>query len=410
MTRDDRWEQRADLLQAVHAAGFTLSEPRLGRLHRGDLVPSPRTRSLGRGKGTVSEFPPGSTTRLLRVLDLQRREGTQRLSTLAWRLWWEDGGRLPAATRKLLVEVASRWDQNRDQLAQLLEREEEGDPYAEGEMERLYRSAERDRAAGAVAVARRNTGREGFSSVVRVLAEVATGRFESYGDAGDAGDDGAPPAGTTGALVERALGLDHAREDRIAGGEPRFSGSSEEHFRLLSRLVGNRQLTPLATESSDGELDQARSEIHGLLSLISVFAPMVERVLGGDAAGYRTIARALNVHTPRLQALILLGWLALRDQPELLEGLRELAERLPQARAASQLEELAGQLAQEVPALAPAIEHAARANLRGDAVEAARWQAEIARVSGEHRSQVDDFFRRHPETEGLIAAAEDRAR
>jgi hypothetical protein len=205
--------------------------------------------------------------------------------------------------------------------------------------------------------------------------------------------------------VERALGLDHARSDRIAGNEPRFTGSSEAHFVLLSELIGERRLEPLATTMSDAELDKARSEIRNLLDLMSTFAPMVERAVGGDAAGYRTIARAMNMRTPRSQAFMLLAWLGLRQDPELLKGLQHLIARLPQALAAAELERLSHALAQEVPALASPLNNAARANLRGDADESARWRAEIARVSNEHREQVDSFFQQHPEVEQLISTA-----
>jgi len=175
---------------------------------------------------------------------------------------------------------------------------------------------------------------------------------------------------------------------------------------LLSRLIGERQLGPLATTTPDADLDQARSEVRNLLALISTFAPMVERTLGGDASGYRTIARVFNLRTPRLQAFMLLAWLALRREPELLEGLQELVARLPQALAAAQLEQLAHELSKQVPALEPAFRNAARANLLGDSAEGARWRSEIGQVSNEHREQVDDFFRQHPEVQPLIATAE----
>ena len=171
------------------------------------------------------------------------------------------------------------------------------------------------------------------------------------------------------------------------------------------QLIGERQLEPLATTTSDAELDKARSEIRNLLDLISTFAPMVERALGGDAAGYRTIARALHPRTPRLQAFMLLAWLALREDPELLDGLHHLIARQPQARAAAELERLSHALAQEVSALASPLNNAARANLRGDADESARWRAEIARVSNDHREQVDSFFQQHREVEQLISTA-----
>jgi hypothetical protein len=403
----EAWELRTQLLDAAQVAGFKLSDPQLGRLHRAGLVPSPRTRRLGRGKGTASEFPPGSTARLLRVLEVQKAEGTQKFSTIAWHLWWEDGGQLPEPARDLLAGTALRWDRQRDELSDLLAREDAGDLDAERQMDTLYTEAEQGRVEGPLGTVRRNTGRDGFASVARVFAEVATGRFESYQDHEDANEDGAPQVGTTGALVERALGLDRARSDRIAGNEPRFTGSSEAHFKLLSNLIGERQLGQLAKTTSDTELDTARTEIRNFLDLISRFAPMVGRALGGDAAGYRTIARALNQLSSRSQAFMLLAWLVLRQDPELLEGLQHLVARLPQALAAAELERLSHALAQEVPALASPLRNAARANLRGDADESARWRAEIARVSNEHREQVDSFFQQHPEVEQLISTAED---
>jgi hypothetical protein len=405
--QSEPWELRAQLLQAAHAAGFKLSDPQLGRLHRGGLVPGPRTRALGRGKGTASEFPPGSIVRLLRVLEVQKRQPRQKLSTIAWRLWWEDGGLPPTAARELLAGIAMRWDRDRRELSELLAREDVGDRDAERQAEALYLAAECDRVEGApLGTVRRNTGREGFSSVARVFAEVAAGRFESFHDHEEPGGDGTPRPGTTGALVERALGLDHARSDRIAGGEPRFTGSSEAHLMLLSNLLGERQLEPLASATPDSQLDRARGEVGNLLALISTFAPMVERVLGGDASGYRTIAQALDLRTPHLQASMLLAWLALREDPELLAGMRDLIAHLPQVLAVAELERLSHELAKKVPALEPAFRNAARANLRGKDEESLRWHAEIKRVSNTHREEVDRFFGQHPEVQKLIATAD----
>jgi hypothetical protein len=48
------------------------------------------------------------------------------------------------------------------------------------------------------------------------------------------------------------------------------------------QLIGGRRLEPFATTMSDAELDKARSEIRNLLDLMSTFAPMVERAVGGS--------------------------------------------------------------------------------------------------------------------------------
>ena len=402
----ESWEPRADLLAAARAAGFELSDPQLGRLHRAGLLEGPRTRALGRGRGTASEFPAGSTARLLRILQIQSDQRTRKLSTTAWALWWEDGGAISRPARELLSGVATRWDRDRDALAELLDGEEAGEPDAEQRALALYEAAEQGPAGGPLGPIRRNSGRAGFSSVARVMAEVATGRFESYRDHEEPAEDGTPRPGTTAALVERALALDHARGERIAGGNPRFEGSSEAQLALLSNLIGAQRLGTLAIMTPEAQLEQARGEIRDLLALVSTFAPMVERTLGGDASGYRTVARALRAPTPRLQAFMLLAWLALRTDGGLVAGMQDLIAHLPQALAGAELERLAGELGEHVPALSPALGNAARANLRGDREGSAHWRAEIRRVSEEHREQVDAFFAEHPEVSDLIATAE----
>ncbi len=337
------WESRAEVLQAAHEAGFSLSAPQLGRLHRTGLIASPNTRSLGRGKGTASEFPAGTCARLLRVLELQRQEGVKKLSVIGWRLWWEDGGMLPPPARGLLEDMASSWDEQRRALSELMARDEQGDAEARRQLEDLYADAENGRVAGPIGVARRNTGREGFSSVIGVIVDIATGRFESYGDTEEPAEDGTPRPQTTGALVEKALGLDRARRDRVAGNEPRFSGSSETDLANLSRLIGQADLAQFAC-APDALLNEARVEARSLVSLLCIFAPIVERAIGHDAGGYGTIVRAFARLTPRTEAFMLLGWLVLRQEPALLEGMQALIALLPQVRAIAELERVSDQL------------------------------------------------------------------
>lgn len=398
------WESRTEVLQAAHEAGFSLSASQLGRLHRAGLIASPSTRSLGRGKGTVSEFPAGTSARLLRVLELQGGEGAKKLSVIGWRVWWEDGGALPLAARGLLEDMASSWDEQRRVLSELMARDEQGDSEAERRMEVLYVDAEGGRVGGPVGVARRNTGREGFSSVVGVFAEIATGRFESYGDAEEPAEDGTPQPQTIGALVEKALGLDHARRDRIAGNEPRFSGSSETDLANLSRLIGQADLAQFA-QAPDALLNKARVEVRSLVSLLGMFAAIVERTIGRDASGYGTMAKAFARPTPRTEAFILLGWLVLRQEPALLEGMQVLTALLPQAQAIAELQRISDQLSQAVPELGPALRAAVRAEAKEDATHAARMHAEIARLANEHREQVDRVFEDHPELDAVRATA-----
>lgn len=171
------------------------------------------------------------------------------------------------------------------------------------------------------------------------------------------------------------------------------------------QLIGGRRLEPLATTMSDAERDKARSEIRNLLDLMSTFAPMVERAVGGDAAGYRTIARAMNMRTPRSQAFMLLAWLALRQDPEPPRG--SAARSRPPAAGAR-----CGRARAAIPRAGtrgagtclPAQQRGARI-YAATLMRAHAGAPRSARVSNEHREQVDSFFRQHPEVEQLMSTA-----
>ena len=207
---DEKWETREQLFAAAKAARQPVSPSQLGRLYRAGLIPEPEIHALGRGRGTESRYPSGTSARLVRVMEIHARE--RRLAHTAWRLWWEDGGVIPPPARELLTRVARSLDDERDRLAALLAGDEAGTPASIAEMDQLYADAENDRIRGPLGEARRNVGRERFATVVRALAEVGAGRI-----AARVGDDYQDDAGR---LVDRALGLERARTDRVAGSVP----------------------------------------------------------------------------------------------------------------------------------------------------------------------------------------------
>src|SRR5438105_15226652 len=102
------FESKDELLAAASNAGFEVSEAQLARWHRAGLLPRPQVRSLGRGKGTESLYPPGTRQRLIRVAQVHVEE--HRLANAAWRLWWEDGGPLTKSARRFLSQMAGGLD------------------------------------------------------------------------------------------------------------------------------------------------------------------------------------------------------------------------------------------------------------------------------------------------------------
>lgn len=399
MDGHEAWEPRAALLEAAVSAGFKLSESQLGRLHRAGVLPGPRVRMLGRGKGTVSEFPPGTSKRLLRVLAFQAKE--RNLSVVAWRMWWEDGGALPAAVRARLARIAEDGDRLRNESAGLIIREEDGDNEAAQGLEEIDRAMESGRLSGVMGAVRRSAGRQGISTLGRILLEVMAGRFETYGDdIEDPAVEDQSEYNEKAALVDRALGS--PIPDRLTSLDQQRFQSSEAVFTHISKAFSERSLSSYL-QVEDEAIDRARAEISGFLALVAAAGPLIRRLKGASAIGSAVVIKALDLRDPGEQALAVLGWLVLRHDAELVSDMGDLIALLPKARATIRLDEIRTLLAEEVPELAVELSDQSHRRAIKDADYAKQRARKIAEIADEHRGRVDAFMRAHPEIDELTA-------
>ena len=402
MAETGSWEPRAALLKAAASAGFKLSEPQLGRLHRAGLLARPQVRMLGRGKGTVSEFPPGTALRLLRVLAFQRKERS--LNVVAWRVWWEDGGALPSSVRTRLAGVAERGDSLREQSADLLLREEAGDEEAARHLEDIEGEMQSGRLSGIMGAVRRSTGRDRIGTLARVLLEVMAGRFESYGqDIEDPALEGESERSEKAALVDRALGS--PTSGRLTALDDQRFRDSEEVFAHITRVFSERSLSSYL-EAEDEVIDRARAEIRGFLTLASTMGPLVRRLIRSDGLGSNVAIKALDAREPGEQALAVLGWLVLRHDTELASSMMGLVALLPKVTATVRLDQIRTTLAEEVPELAELLSDRSHGRAIKDADYAKRRTAEITKIADAHRERVDSFMRTYPEIDELVAIIE----
>lgn len=111
-----------------------------------------------------------------------------------------------------------------------------------------------------------------------------------------------------------------------------------------------------------------------------------ERLFGRAAFGFGTIGRALGALGPREQALLLLGWLVLREDPVIQEGMHALLGLLPGTSASL---ELAGLLvcvsatvptstpsSQSTPRLSACLRRRVRGEQRPGDREPSKWPAQ----------------------------------
>lgn len=127
---------------------------------------------------------------------------------------------------------------------------------AVAEMEGTYTAASEKRVPATLGQVRRNVGRGRFTTVFRVLAEVATGSFEGYQDE------------EAELAFEKALGIDHARTDRLA-------------------------------DAADDDLEMARREVYVFFRIFEAPSSSIGAVLAGDASAPLPPSSAAGGTRPR---------------------------------------------------------------------------------------------------------------
>lgn len=392
MDRIEEWELREEVLAVAADAGSPLSESQLWRLHDAGLIEEPRTRSLGRGRGRESRYPPGTKDRLRRVLEVRR--GAHSFEAVAWRLWWEDGGPVPRSVRERLLAVAKEFESTRRRLAGLLGRYESGEPRAEAEMETTYREAAEKRMPPGLGRLRRNVGRDEFPTLFGVMIEVATGRFRAYRD------DGGHDEPSTEAVVEKGLGIDRARRDHLGEMGPWFEGNSADDLRRLSSAISTASPATIVT-ADDRELDAARAELRAFFQTIFEVSAILVRLLGRGALGLDTVAGVFAAMSERLQPFVLLIWMVLREDPDLRRGMAENNAVLPEATANRAAFEMLIGLREQGPAFSGLTDELLRGALLGGSGKEA-LDREVRRLFREHGAEVDQFIAENRELAGRV--------
>jgi hypothetical protein len=386
-----------ELLRSARQAGVDVSEAQLARWHRAGLIPRPRVQRLGRGKGTRSLYPSGTAERLIRVAQIHQQE--HRLAQTAWRLWWEDGGPLTAPGRQFLRQRASRLDAERQQIVELFEGDQSGDSAASTKMDELFAALQHGPLPKPLGGARRRSGSEKFPAVGRIILEVAAHRFDGFSVDSETGEDDAE-------VLERSLGLERARTDRLANADPWLEGDLGPDLAKLSDLLESHSNAGLA-ELGDAELETARSELHNFQAIVLNLTEMFTFFFGPEAFGYSMLSSLFKFDTPDAQSRGLLGWLLLRQNAALYEGMLEFGGLAPQAKATARLQEITQQLRQDVPAFADVLSPERLGAAQLNAEEGERLRVEISAVAEANREQVDSFLEQFPEIDDLLQLAGD---
>jgi hypothetical protein len=98
-------QTRDEVLQAAREADCQVSADQLARWHRAGLLPRPRQQALGRGRGTVTLYPAGTSAQVIALCRIKSQH--RNLNRAAFQLWWEGFGVDEAQVRAPLLKAAA---------------------------------------------------------------------------------------------------------------------------------------------------------------------------------------------------------------------------------------------------------------------------------------------------------------
>ncbi len=165
-------ETREELLALAEAHGYDVNDHKLTRWRHEGLIPRPRQRSLGKGHGTQTIYPPGTGEQLLALCEIRTKERS--LDRVAWHLWWAGYGVSAEPVRGFIASVVAEWD---EQAQGLIDKKTGG--LSESGWT-LVEEATSRHLTRHLSRTRKRVGKRFFDTFMRVVLEALLGRFRGF--------------------------------------------------------------------------------------------------------------------------------------------------------------------------------------------------------------------------------------
>lgn len=302
---DNRSDETAEaLMTAASQAGHRITPVMLKKWRAAGLLPRPSQRSRGRGHGTETVYPAGSTGQLLRLLEIRAEGGRFDPERTLWRLWWEGWPVNPEHIWTRLDTTFHAVEAWRVEWRTLTPDE------------RIERTTMPDRLPEPLRTIRKRVGPRGVESVAYVLSSVAVGEFSTW----EHGED-------KRAIID-GLGFDRAKRERIGRADPWLRGLLDEQLRDLATTIQPSRVRDALASTCGDELCRARDELQAFLGFLYTVRLTMDSMLGAGALGLGLLPEPSEL-THETGPGLLLVWLAWRRIPQLYDGyttLMRLAE------------------------------------------------------------------------------------
>jgi len=310
MEQQPAFETSIDIRTAAAKHGFDVAEAKLARWHREGLIPQPRQKPLGRGKGTVSLYPSGTTRQMLALCQIRARHRS--LDEVGWWLWWRgfpvgDQFGLPQ-----LQAAARQWDQHIAELRSahaILNGDD--DEQREAAFDKLERTVDRRINKPFVASIRKRISKRDFVTALRFIIDIATGNFRPNAQSQHDPDE----QHRDEVIHKTILGLNPARRHRLLGLIPWLIGPIADALANLSATLGGRSFVQVIAVTEAADILRARDEWRDIGWGVVAVVRGLQKVFGGNPLGLGVLADCFERASMTDMAFMLIAWCRIRTAP-----------------------------------------------------------------------------------------------
>jgi hypothetical protein len=196
----------------------------------------------------------------------------------------------------------------------------------------------------ALSWSRRRVGTDDFDLFASAILTAVTGGPDQVSD-------------DAAAVLERGLGVDRAKQDRMAGAEPWLPHELDIRTELANagELLKEERIRPLLDLTTDEQLNCARDNVQAFVSTMTNAGYLIRETAGRWAFGIGALGAFTQdgAAEPPGQSLILLLWLSLQQAGyrENMDALVALEDQTARARADFERLRALGRAFPDVPAL-----------------------------------------------------------
>lgn len=297
-----------DLVSLAAQHGYRINRQWLSKYARiGLLPPRPAPRGLGRGKGRGGAYSPDTARQLVALLQLLKMHG-KNLSKIGWVLWVNGFDVHQRYWRDPLIDAASKWETAK----QFLIASNNGYGLHSEEMaEQIYNKLQNSRPTNPIfGNARRHLGSE-FKEFFELINSVIAGAYVEV----DATTHDAREMEISTNLLSKSLSIPKSFSD-FPKGEIHFPidvPQIDNQFTNFNELA-SINMSEFLAELDDAEIITARNEIFPIIGTVVNIEQFWQQQFG-KSLGIKSLV--WSVQNTIGQVTLLLGWLALRQDPEM---------------------------------------------------------------------------------------------